>query len=488
MLAAKRHLGSGGPTGIISPVEYSQAHLPRTSRFASAWQRWRGRVQDGHALTGRSCLPVAAQNFTTLSGPEDFRETLLALIREAQQRILLPALYLQDDDAGREVLSALYAAKKVRPQLEIAVFVDWHRAQRGLIGKAKSAGNAALYLDMARRLGPGVDIYGVPVQRREFMGVMHLKGFVLDDKVLYSGASLNDVYLQRHQRYRLDRYHLLHSRPLADSMASLLTGLFRGSAAVHPLDTGKAPTTLDIRNAIVRFRRALAKARYHFAEGAIKAGEVGVTPLLGIGARDNELNATILQLILRARQRLVLFTPYFNLPGPIRRAVDVQIKAGCRVSIVLGDKTANDFYIPPDEPFKTIGALPYLYEANLRRFCKAHQRAIDAGLLNVHLWRHDDNTFHLKGLLVDDDYALLTGNNINPRAWRLDLENGLLIHDPQKLLLAQHMAELERIMTHTQQLDNHQALEAVDTYPLPVQRLIKRLARVRADRLVNQVL
>ena len=155
---------------------------------------------------------------------------------------------------------------------------------------------------------------------------------------------------------------------------------------------------------------------------------------------------------------------------------------------MLGDKAANDFFIPPDEPFKTIGALPYLYEANLRRFCKTHQRAIDAGLLNVHLWRHDDNTFHLKGLLVDDDYALLTGNNLNPRAWRLDLENGLLLHDPQHLLLAQHLAELESVLAHTRRLDHHSALDPVTSYPLPVQRLMKRLARVRADRLVNQVL
>ena len=83
-------------------------------------------------------------------------------------------------------------------------------------------------------------------------------------------------------------------------------------------------------------------------------------------------------MIGQAQQRLVLFTPYFNLPGPIRRALDSRIRAGCRVTIVLGDKTANDFYIPPDEPFKTIGALPYLYEANLRRYCKARQRGIDS--------------------------------------------------------------------------------------------------------------
>jgi len=469
-------------------VKQTQTNLPRTSGFASAWQRWRERANGGPALDSLPCIPVAAKQVQALSSPQAFRETLLAHIALARQRILIATLYLQDDEAGREVLSALYAAKNAQPQLEIAVFVDWHRAQRGLIGKTRSAGNAAMYKDMARRLGPGIAIYGVPVQRREFMGVMHLKGLIIDEYVLYSGASLNDVYLHRHLRYRLDRYHLIHNRALADSMADLLTGVLRGNPAVHPLDSGKAPKTGALLGAIVKFRRVLAKTRYRFAPGVLKQGEVGITPLLGLGVRDNELNLTILQLIRQAQQRLVLFTPYFNLPGPIRKALDNRIRSGCRVTIVLGDKTANDFYIPPDEPFKTIGALPYLYEANLRRYCKAHQKAIDAGLLNVHLWRHEDNTFHLKGLLVDDNYALLTGNNINPRAWRLDLENGLVIHDPQKLLLDQHLAELERILAHTRRLDHHQAIDAVESYPAQVQRLLRQLARVRADRLVNQVL
>jgi CDP-diacylglycerol--serine O-phosphatidyltransferase len=306
--------------------------------------------------------------------------------------------------------------------------------------------------------------------------------------VLYSGASLNDVYLQRHERYRLDRYHLINSRALADSMAGLLTDVLCDNPAVHSLASGRIPKTVAIRGAILRFRRLLMATRYVFSEGTLRAGEIGVTPLLGLGVRDNELNTAVVQLVQHARHALVMFTPYFNLPGPIRRALDRKIKAGCRVTIVLGDKTANDFYIPPDQPFKTIGALPYLYEANLRRFCKVHQKAIDAGLLDIQLWRDGDNTFHLKGLLVDEDYALLTGNNLNPRAWRLDLENGLVLFDPHRLLIAQHRAELERILLHTRRLAHHTALEDVESYPLPVQRLLKRLARVRADRLVNQVL
>ncbi len=453
--------------------------------------RGRGDGATGPALDVLPCIPVAAEDVRTLAGPEDFRETLLQLIAGARQRILLSALYLQDDDAGRQVLAALYAARSARPELQIAVFVDWHRAQRGLIGQAASAGNAALYTEMAVRLGAGVPVYGVPVHRRELLGVMHLKGFVVDGVVLYSGASINDVYLYRQQRYRLDRYHLLASRPLADSLAALLTDVVQPDPAVGRLDTVARPKTAALRPAIVKFRRILAASSYPMAAAAAAIGDrqVGITPLLGLGGRENALNAVILQLIARATRRLVLFTPYFNLPGAVRRAIDAKIRQQqCRLTIVVGDKTANDYYIPADRPFSTIGALPYLYEANLRRFCKTHQSAVDLGLLDLHVWRHEQHSFHLKGLLVDDDYVLLTGSNVNPRAWRLDLENGLLIHDPQGCLLEQNRVELERILANTRRLDHHQALDAVATYPLPVQRLLKRLAHSRADHLVNQLL
>ncbi|EXI91649.1 MAG: CDP-diacylglycerol--serine O-phosphatidyltransferase [Candidatus Accumulibacter sp. BA-94] len=158
------------------------------------------------------------------------------------------------------------------------------------------------------------------------------------------------------------------------------------------------------------------------------------------------------------------------------------------MTIIVGDKTANDFYIPADQAFTTIGALPYLYEANLRRFCKQHQDEVDRGLLDLYLWRHEDHSYHLKGLLLDNDYALLTGSNLNPRAWRLDLENGLLIHDPQGQLASQHRAEVERILQHCRRLDHHRSLDSVASYPEPVQRILRRLARTRTDRLLNQVL
>ena len=131
-------------------------------------------------------FPLAAEAFTTLTGAAQFRRTLLEQIAQARRRIYIVALYLQQDEAGQEILDALHAAKAARPELEVVVVVDWLRAQRGLIGAGKQPGNSAWYQQMTRTHASEVPIYGVPVQTRELFGVLHLKGFVIDDCVLYS--------------------------------------------------------------------------------------------------------------------------------------------------------------------------------------------------------------------------------------------------------------------------------------------------------------
>ncbi len=431
---------------------------------------------------------VPADAIEVWPNPQAFRQRLLALIEQAQRRIVLVMLYLQDDSAGREILDALYAAQRRRPELSIELFVDWHRAQRGLIGKTRSEGNAGCYREYAARHGDGVRIYGVPVQSRELFGVLHLKGFVIDDEVVYSGASLNDVYLARHGRYRLDRYHRLHDRALADSMVGFVQQHFAASEAVCLLNRPEPPRTRELLPAIRALRQDLQQARYLAPHATIAPGQLRVTPLVGFGRSDNPLNETLLALLRSARRRVVLLTPYFNLPRPVRAVLGQLLRRGCSIDIVVGDKTANDFYIPPGQPFSPIGLLPYLYEGNLRRFARLHQRQIADGRLNVHLWRHDDNSYHLKGMFVDDDWAVLTGNNLNPRAWTLDLENALLLHDPQQLMKQRHQTELAALLRHATRLRDYRDLQRAADYPDEVRRRLRRLNRVRLDRLVNRLL
>jgi len=120
-------------------------------------------------LTRLPQIAVAADQFQVLSSAKDFKSRILSLIAHATQRIYLIALYLQDDEAGREILSALYAAKQRNPALDIKVFVDFHRAQRGLIGKGKQGGNHLMYQAMAASHQHQIEIYGVPVKGRELL-------------------------------------------------------------------------------------------------------------------------------------------------------------------------------------------------------------------------------------------------------------------------------------------------------------------------------
>ncbi|MBJ7537505.1 CDP-diacylglycerol--serine O-phosphatidyltransferase [Marinomonas transparens] len=436
-------------------------------------------------------LPTFAidpEQFHVLSSARRFREYLLEAIEKATRRIYLVALYLEDDDAGREILTALYEAKQRTPALDITICVDWHRAQRGLIGADNTQGNAAMYQEYAEKYQHAIAIYGVPVRKREVFGVLHLKGFIIDDTVIYSGASLNNIYLHYQDRYRLDRYHLMKNKALADSMVGFIREQMIAHPAVNNLSQLPLPTTKELKTDIRRFRVALGKSSYHVEHQPVADHQVAVTPLTGVGRRHNVLNQQIVGLLNTASEEILLCTPYFNFPRVVVKAVKSAIKRGVKVHIIVGDKTANDFYIAPDRPFKAIGGLPYLYEINLRKFAKSNETHIASGDLSIHLWKHDTNSYHLKGLWVDRRTMLLTGNNINPRAWTLDLENGLLIDDPHKHLEAKFTAEFDSIFQHTQRITSYRQLEKLLNYPIKIQRLLKKVLRTRADRLLKRIL
>ncbi|GLT16124.1 CDP-diacylglycerol--serine O-phosphatidyltransferase [Vibrio algivorus] len=436
-------------------------------------------------------LPTIAQDpnaFEVLFSAQQFRNRLLSEIKQATQRIYLVALYLEDDDAGRQILTELYEAKQRNPKLDITVCVDWHRAQRGLIGADQSEGNAALYKKFAQKYQHPISILGVPVRGKEVFGVLHLKGFIIDNTVIYSGASLNNIYLQHNEKYRFDRYHVMENPALADCMVQYIQQNISNNSAVNCLSQVDRPTTKTLKPAIKQFRALLAQSQYEFTPEIIKQGQVGITPLVGVGKRRNKLNLHINNLIACAEKEITILTPYFNFPKSISKEVKRAIRRGVKVTIIVGDKTANDFYIPPEEDFKTIAGLPYLYELNLRHFARINEGHIASRQLSIHLWKHDNNSFHLKGMWIDKEYMLITGNNFNPRAWKLDLENGLLIKDTEQLLTKQFENELSSILEHTNLIGSYRQLDTLENYPEDVQKLIRKIKRVKADRILKQIL
>ena len=432
-------------------------------------------------------LQQKAEQYQIVYDPKTYRVALLEQIKKAQHRIYIVALYLEQDEAGREILDALYQAKAHQPNLDIKIFVDWHRAQRGRIGEDKTKTNARYYYDLKQQ-HPSVDIpvYGVPVNRREVLGVLHLKGFIIDDTVIYSGASINNVYLYKLDKYRYDRYHFITNKVLADTMVNYVNDNFLPLDGVQRLDVSEHKTRKQIKSEIKQLRQHLMDVNYQYT-GNSDNETLSVAPIVGLG-RNNQLNKIIHHLINTTEQKITFCTPYFNLPNILVRDIIRLLRKGKQVEIIIGDKVANDFYIPEDQPFNISGGLPYLYEINLRRFVERLQNYIDKEQLIIRLWKDADQTYHLKGIWVDDEWMMITGNNLNPRAWRLDLENAILVHDPKHELQQQIKQELTTIREKTALVTHFQQIQASQFYPKQVHKLIKRLSRIRVDRIIKRLL
>ena len=188
-------------------------------------------------------------------------------IAAATRRIYIAALYLQDDDAGREIVDALLTAKARAPQLDICVLVDVHRARRGLIGDKACEGNAAWYRDIDRQHPGKVRFYGIAVKRKELFGVLHLKGMIFDETILYTGASINNVYLHQGDQYRYDRYCVITNAVLADAMVAFLDKQLINSDAVTCLDAHFKALPADFNRRVLQQQKRLAKAHYELPTG-----------------------------------------------------------------------------------------------------------------------------------------------------------------------------------------------------------------------------
>lgn len=427
---------------------------------------------------------ISPSDLAVLLNPKDYFKQLLALINTATRRIYITVLYLENDDAGRLIIDCLILAKLKNPQLEIKIFVDFHRARRTVNTQKYAQSNATFYREIDQKYPDFIEIYGVAIKRRELFGVLHLKGFVVDNTLLYTGASINNVYLHYQERYRYDRYWVIKSGELSNSFVEYLNRTLIPNEGVYQFN--RYPLALDnkFKKKIAAQYKRLARERYQVDNN--QNGHLTIAPLIGIGKRNNQLNRIIHQLMLQAKRHIVLYTPYFNLPGRLERNIALLLRCRTKIEIVVGDKHANDFFVPEEQAFTKIGLIPYLYEMNLYKFVKRHQSAIDEGLLCIRLWHHDANSFHLKGLKVDDRYYLLTGNNLNPRAWRLDFENGLLIDDRDRQLINSINQEHKQVIKHTKIIKHWQQIETQNDYPIIVQKWLSRLRWSNLDKVFKQ--
>lgn len=508
-----------------------------------------------HNLLNQGFL-VEANDIQILHSPQEYTASLLDLIKNAKQRILINCLYLENDESGELIMSALKDAVTKNPFLTVDIFLDYHRALRSRIGQEKKLSNANWYFqqlaDFNQKLRSQyildrdpINVYGVPCNGRELFGVYHVKGLVVDDQVLYTGASINNNYCA-YQTYRQDRYQLITSKRLADSFYHFALSHFTNTrftinqspsrvsveVTVHDpnhkvtateqfipasdhIDELQAQVLPPEFNSVVAnfagqehytplkserqlFRSFRTKYLYNSNLQYLRTiitnklndilpEQVVMVPLFGVG-KDCLLNKVILAAISDAQQSLTIYTPYFNFTKKLIRLIQRKCQAGVKVTIIVSDKVANDFYNDPnDEKYSPANSLPYLYEMNLRKFVATNQQYLDKGNLEIYLWSHDNNSYHAKGIAIDDHTYFFTGSNLNQRSFNVDAENALLCYDPYKNLQQKMADEFAYFKQHMVRVTSPEQIETRKDYPKRVRSTIKRASLFFIDKLAKRL-
>ena len=73
-----------------------------------------------HITIDKDCIHFIKQ-------PEVFHQELINLILSSKERIYITALYLQDDECGREILNLIFEHAKNTPSLKFLSLALWER-------------------------------------------------------------------------------------------------------------------------------------------------------------------------------------------------------------------------------------------------------------------------------------------------------------------------------------------------------------------------
>ena len=429
-------------------------------------------------------IPLEDDQIQCLKTPENYRESLLESIRNAKDRIYITSLHIENDDAGQEIIKELAEAKK--RGVDVKIFVDFYRNQRSRVGADRNKYSAQV-LKVAE--DSGLEILGVPVAKSEGKGVLHTKGIIIDNVVYYSGASLNDPYLGKNDKFRLDRYWRFENTELANSMVGYLQETMEGKDEVQSLSPDEK-IKANIKDKKNKVRKKLKSVQYK-AEGVEIDDEDGVmtiTPIGGLG-KENLVDKAILEILNQARpaDKLTIITPYFRPRKKVKKAINNALRRGVEVTIIVGDRKANDFYRSPEEIEKmndmdltrkeqaklaVFDALPMLYETELRRFVRKNEVFVKRGLLNIKVWENNEDTYHAKGVFLNGgETSVITGDNLIKRGL-VDAENALLMRNVTNAIQLLLQDEVSYILENTRRLESHKDLPAFSSYPKGAQSLI----------------
>lgn len=148
---------------------------------------------------------INGNDVEVLYSPIQFYQTLLKNISLARERIVLCALYIQDE----ELMKLISEKKKQNKNLKVTIVMDSMR------GKNCTKENVVLYEH------PRSKKFHFFPKLAEIVAVQHVKLYAFDDKVIISGANLSSEYFSRRQ----DRYIQITNQKVANHYVKIVENL-----------------------------------------------------------------------------------------------------------------------------------------------------------------------------------------------------------------------------------------------------------------------
>ena len=401
-------------------------------------------------------------------------------VENASKRVVISLLYIENDDVGRDFVQHIFQVKKQNPNLSIEVHLDNARARRGRTDCPQDHGIFPVVQEISQQMGiPSEGIFHfVRSKGSEAARVAHMKGIVIDDEVLYSGASISEKYCGNGPDSRLDTYAFLRG---SKALASFLVDQIRNGSSAN------------IQQCM----------HTNLGKMTISGGE-------GQGSGTNQY---IAEVIRAAEKQIFLATPYFNPTKQLQQMLRQAMEKGVCVWVLTGEKHTNDWWTDPADriasvkrmlagrgrnmlnspkdlinEFKIIlvGLLgpyaPYFYERQLALFAQHHQDYIDAGLLKIHLWEDRNRSFHAKWLQTDK-HVVLTGHNFNARGEHRDAENAIGIEHNGAQDLGDILGQRDRLLLHSRAIQSFQDILSINDYQRHIQWMVRTFGRLKQDSL-----
>ena len=342
--------------------------------------------------------PIPGNDIKIFTNGQDKIEALKKDIQNAKYSINMEYYIFANDRVGNEIMSLL--CEKAREGVEVNFIFD-------SIGCRKTHRN---FFKRLERAGGNVGEFFPPLIRLINMKVNyrnHRKIVVIDGRIAYTGGvNIRDDHMSKHKK--LSPWRDTHVR-IEGSGAYALQNIFLDDWRYCKNDN--TPPKIYLENGF-------------FPSPTIKGNATVQVVSSGPDSQIQKIKETFVKMILVAKQRVYLQTPYFIPDDVFFSALRIAVKSGVDVRIMVPRI--------PDKKTVYLATLSYLKEI---------------ADLNIKIYLYN-GFLHSKTILVDNNKVSIGTCNIDNRSFGLNFEDTAIIYS--KEINEQYAGVFEKDMENSQ--------------------------------------